>query len=205
MTDAKEKRPGEDGQIPAGQVPAQITLFGDPILRSRAYAVREFDQDLAEEIEWMSGLMRRASGVGLAAPQVGRLKRLLVFQASDHAAPREIVNPEIEWLSAQSATAAESCLSIPGVIVEVERPLQARIRGQDRTGASLLIESSGYEARVLQHEIDHLDGVLILDRTGKAQRQGALRALRRGESYRPRGLEEAGRQESRATADLSSE
>ncbi|HNC94221.1 MAG TPA: peptide deformylase, partial [Solirubrobacterales bacterium] len=94
-------------------------------------------------------------------------------------------NPAIEWLSDETEVAAEGCLSIPRVIVEVDRPLYARVRGQDRNGAEVLIEASGHEARVLQHEIDHLDGILILDRTEKKQRKGAMKALRRGESYSP--------------------
>lgn len=110
---------------------------------------------------------------------------MLVFQTNADAEPQELVNPDIEWLSDETEVAAEGCLSIPRVIVEVDRPLYARVRGQDRNGAEVLIEASGHEARVLQHEIDHLDGILILDRTEKKQRKGAMKALRRGESYSP--------------------
>ncbi len=164
---------------------AQIVQFGDPVLKSKASAVTEFDQALADEIERMIELMKDGLGVGLAATQVGKLRRLLVFQTNGDATPQELVNPEIEWLSDETETSPEGCLSIPRVIVEVDRPLYARVRGQDRTGAEVLIEASGHEARVLQHEIDHLEGVLILDRTEKKQRKGALKALRRGESYSP--------------------
>jgi len=164
---------------------AQIVQFGDPVLKSKASEVTEFDQALSDEIEQMIRLMKDGLGVGLAATQVGKLRRLLVFQTNSDATPQELVNPEIEWLSDETEVAAEGCLSIPRVIVEVERPLYARVRGQDRTGAELLIEASGHEARVLQHEIDHLNGVLILDRTERSQRKGALKALRRGESYSP--------------------
>ena len=163
----------------------QIVQYGDPVLKSRASGVTTFDQALSDEIERMVGLMKDSLGVGLAAPQVGKLRRLLVFQANADAVPQELVNPEIEWLSDETETAAEGCLSIPRVIVEVERPLFARVSGLDRAGARVLIEASGHEARVLQHEIDHLDGVLILDRTERKQRKGALRALRYGESYSP--------------------
>ncbi len=164
---------------------AQIVQFGDPVLKSKASPVTEFDQALADEIARMVDLMQDGLGVGLAATQVGKLRRLLVFQTNADATPQELVNPEIEWLSEETETATEGCLSIPRVVVEVDRPLYARVRGQDRSGAEVLIEASGHEARVLQHEIDHLDGVLILDRTEKKQRKGALKALRRGESFSP--------------------
>jgi peptide deformylase len=164
---------------------AQIVQYGDPMLKSRSSEVTEFDQALAEEIERMVDLMKDGLGVGLAAPQAGKLRRLLVFQTNADAVPQELVNPEIEWLSDETEVAAEGCLSIPRVIVEVDRPLYARVKGQDRNGAEVLIEASGHEARVLQHEIDHLDGILILDRTEKKQRKGAMKALRRGESFSP--------------------
>ncbi|MDQ5894832.1 MAG: peptide deformylase [Actinomycetota bacterium] len=164
---------------------AQIVQYGDPVLKSRASEVREFDQALNDEIERMFELMKDGLGVGLAATQVGKLRRLLVFQTNADATPQELVNPEIEWLSDETEVAAEGCLSIPRVIVEVDRPLYARVRGKDRTGAEVLIEASGHEARVLQHEIDHLDGILILDRTEKPQRKGAMKALRRGEAFSP--------------------
>ncbi len=171
---------------------ARIVQFGDPVLKSRASPVTEFDDALLEEIERMIGLMQDGLGVGLAATQVGRLRRLLVFQTNADAQPRGLVNPEIEWLSEESETMTEGCLSISGVVVDVERPLFARIRGRDENGAELLIEASGHEARVLQHEIDHLDGILILDRTERSQRRGAMKALRRGESYSPPSDEVAG-------------
>lgn len=164
---------------------AQIVQYGDPVLKSKASPVTEFDQAMLEEIRRMIGLMQDGLGVGLAATQVGRLRRLLVFQTNPDAEPRGLVNPEIEWLSEESETMTEGCLSISGVVVDVERPLFARVRGQDESGAGVLIEAAGHEARVLQHEIDHLDGVLILDRTERSQRRGAMKALRRGETYSP--------------------
>jgi peptide deformylase len=164
---------------------AQVVQYGDPVLKSRASEVEDFDEALAEEIDRMIVLMQESLGVGLAANQVGRLRRLLVFQTNSDAVPQALVNPEIEWLSEETEPMIEGCLSLPRVVVEVERPLYARVRGQDRAGEPVVIEASGHEARVLQHEIDHLDGVLILDRTERAQRRGALKALRRGESYAP--------------------
>jgi peptide deformylase len=164
---------------------SQVVKFGDPVLKSNASPVTVFDDELEAEAERMIGLMRDAIGVGLAATQLGVMRRLLVFQAGSEATPTALVNPEIEWLSDDRVIADEGCLSLPRVVVEVERPLHARVRGRDIRGESLLLEASGLEARVLQHEIDHLDGVLIVDRTERAQRKGALRALREGTAYAP--------------------
>jgi peptide deformylase len=168
---------------------AAVRTFGDPVLRSPASDVVEFGDELAAEAERMVGIMRDALGVGLAATQLGVLRRLLVFAAGPDATPTAVANPRIEWLSEELATAEEGCLSLPGIGVDVERALYARVRGQDVRGEPLLLEASGLEARVLQHEIDHLDGVLILDRTNREQRKAAMRALREGESYSPAGGE----------------
>jgi peptide deformylase len=164
---------------------AQVVKFGDPVLKSRASPVREFGPGLRMEVERMIGIMRGAAGVGLAATQVGVLRRLLVFQAGPDSEPAALVNPEIEWLSGEAVIAEEGCLSLPRVSMDVERPLHARFSGFDVEGEPVRIEASGLEARVLQHELDHLDGVLILDRAPRAQRKGALRALREGDSYSP--------------------
>ena len=169
---------------------AEVRTFGDPVLRSRASEVTEFDPELELEARRMIEIMRDAMGVGLAATQLGLLRRLLVFQAGPAATPTAVANPEIEWLSDQLDTAEEGCLSLPGVTVDVERPLHARVRGHDVHGEPLLVEASGLEARVLQHEIDHLDGVLILERTAREQRKAALRALREGGAYSPSQPEE---------------
>lgn len=168
---------------------AHVVKFGDPVLRSRASDVEAFDEQLAAEVARMVAIMSEGMGVGLAATQLGALRRLLVFQAGPDAPPRAIVNPALEWLSDESEVAEEGCLSLPQVTVDVERPLHARVSGRDETGEEILLEASGLEARVLQHEIDHLDGVLILDRTSRDQRKGALRALREGSSYHPPGSE----------------
>ena len=164
---------------------AQVRVFGDPVLNSAATAVFDFDAALAREAERMIAIMRDGLGVGLAATQLGVMRRLLVFQAGFDATPTAVANPEIEWSSAELATAEEGCLSLPRVVVDVERPLHVRVRGSDVSGDPLMIEASGLEARVLQHEMDHLDGVLILDRTEREQRKGALRALRAGEAFAP--------------------
>jgi peptide deformylase len=171
---------------------SQVVKFGDPVLRSAASPVTEFDDRLAEDAERMIGLMRNAIGVGLAATQLGVLRRMLVFQVGSDAEPTVMINPEIDWRSADSATAEEGCLSIPGVVVDVERPLFVRARAVDAHGEPFTVEASGLEARVIQHEVDHLDGVLMLDRTEKDQRKGALRALREGGTYAPGEPEDEG-------------
>ena len=168
----------------------QVLKFGDPVLKSPASPVRDFDETLAAEAERMIAIMRDGMGVGLAATQLGTLRRLLVFQAGHDALPTVLVNPEIEWRSEVLATAEEGCLSLPGIVLDVERPLHARVRGVDPSGNPILIEASGLESRVLQHEIDHLDGVLILERAPREQRKGAMRALREGGTYAPEREEE---------------
>lgn len=164
---------------------AQVRRFGDPVLRSPASPVLDFGGELAADAERMVGMMRDALGVGLAATQLGVMRRLLVFQAGPDATPTALANPEIEWRSEVAEVAEEGCLSLPGIVVEVERPLHVRVTGQDTSGERLRIEASGLEARVLQHEIDHLDGVLMIDRAEREQRRGALRALREGTAYSP--------------------
>jgi peptide deformylase len=164
---------------------SQVVKFGDPVLKSKASPVTEFDSELAADAERMIGLMRDAIGVGLAATQLGTLRRLLVFQVGSEAEPTVLVNPEIEWRSDELVTAEEGCLSLPGVVVDVERPLHVRARAVDLRGEPFSIEASGLEARVIQHEVDHLDGVLMLDRTEREQRRGALRALREGGTFAP--------------------
>jgi peptide deformylase len=164
---------------------AHVVKFGDPVLKSMASPVARFGPELRSEVERMVAIMRDGMGVGLAATQLGVLRRLLVFQAGPDGDPGAIVNPVIEWLSAEEILAEEGCLSLPRVSVDVERALHARVSGYDAEGGPISIEASGLEARVLQHEIDHLDGVLILDRTSRDQRKGALRALREGDSYSP--------------------
>jgi peptide deformylase len=170
---------------------AHVVKFGDPVLKSVASPVTNFGPELRVEVERMIAIMRDGMGVGLAATQLGVLRRLLVFQAGADGEPTALINPVIEWLSDEGSLAEEGCLSLPRVSMDVERPLHARISGRDVEGEPVEIEASGLEARVLQHEIDHLDGVLILDRTSRDQRKGALRALREGGGYSPPGDHEA--------------
>jgi peptide deformylase len=169
---------------------AHVVKFGDPVLKSKASPVANFNPELRAEAERMIEIMRDGLGIGLAATQLGVLRRMLVFQAGPESEPTALVNPEVEWLSDEIAVAEEGCLSLPKVSMDVERPLYARFSGRDVEGERIVIEAAGLEARVLQHEIDHLDGVLILDRTVREQRKAALRALREGSSYSPSSEEE---------------
>ena len=157
---------------------SHVRKFGDPVLRSRARPVDRFDDSLREEVRRMSLLMNDALGVGLAANQVGVLHRLLVYRVHQQAPTAALVNPEIEWSGDEMETLEEGCLSLPAVHVEVERPVHIRVRAQNEYGEPLTIEASGLEARVIQHELDHLDGVLVLDRISRGQRKEAMRALR---------------------------
>jgi peptide deformylase len=157
---------------------AHVRQFGDPVLRAEARPVDVFDDRLREEIARMGGLMNDALGIGLAATQVGVLNRVLVYRVEHDSPVNALVNPVIEWSGKDQEILEEGCLSLPGVHVDVERPIYVRVRAQDATGEPIVIEASGLEARVLQHEIDHLDGVLILDRTSRDQRKEAMRTLR---------------------------
>jgi peptide deformylase len=161
---------------------ARVRKFGDPALRIRARPVERFDEALREEVRRMGAIMDGALGVGLAATQLGVLHRVLVYRVPPAAQPAALVNPLIEWAGREQEKAEEGCLSLPGVLIEVERPIHVRVRGRNELGEGVLIEASGLEARVLQHEIDHLDGVLILDRTTRDQRKEAVRALREAEA-----------------------
>jgi peptide deformylase len=157
---------------------AQVRKFGDPVLRTKARPVEVFDERLREEVARMGRLMSDALGIGLAATQLGVAHRLLVYRVEPDSPVNALVNPEIEWTSRDEETFEEGCLSLPGVIVDVERPVHLRVRARDERGEEVLVEASGLEARVIQHEMDHLDGILILDRAPKEQRKEAMRALR---------------------------
>jgi peptide deformylase len=155
-----------------------VRKLGDPVLRARAIEVDSFDDQLREEVERMGVLMEDAMGVGLAATQLGILHRLLVYRVQQDSPVVALVNPEIEWSGDELETMEEGCLSLPGVHVDVERAIHLRVRARDEHGEAVTVEASGLEARVIAHEVDHLDGVLILDRTSREQRREAMRAMR---------------------------
>jgi peptide deformylase len=157
---------------------AHVRKFGDPVLRTQARPVDRFDAALQDEVRRMGELMIDAIGVGLAANQVGVLHRVLVYRVHQQAPVAALVNPEIEWVGKEAEILEEGCLSLPAVHVDVERPVHIRVRAQDENGDPITVEASGLEARVIQHEMDHLDGVLVLDRISRQQRKEAMRALR---------------------------
>jgi peptide deformylase len=154
----------------------EVRKFGDPVLKSRATPVKDFDEALGHLADEMLVTMREYDGVGLAGNQVGRLKRILVAATEDE--ELVVVNPKVEPTTEETATEMEGCLSIPGVHVEVERPESILLTGVDAEGNELHIEASGLLARIFQHEVDHLDGITILDRTDRESRKEAMRLLR---------------------------
>ncbi len=158
------------------KVAYEIRTFGDPVLKSRATPIKDFDESLEHLAEEMMRVMREAEGVGLAANQIGRLKRIFVAVHEDE--QYAIVNPVIEESSETTERDIEGCLSIPETRVEVERPTTVTVSGQDLSGEPLHVEAEGLLARIFQHEIDHLDGVLILDRTDRESRKNAMREMR---------------------------
>ncbi len=157
----------------------EIHVIGDPVLREHAREVTEFDRGLRKLAKHMIRVMRDAPGVGLAAPQVGVLQRLLVYDIDDDS--RVLVNPVLSEVSDETEEADEGCLSVPGVTMPVERAVRLRVQGFDTSGEPVDFHAEGLEARVIQHETDHLDGVLIVDRTSRSARAAALRALRERE------------------------
>jgi peptide deformylase len=160
---------------------AHVRKLGDPVLRTKALRVERFDETLRDEVRRMAVLMEDALGIGLAAPQVGVSHRVLVYRVEPESPVAALVNPEIAWSSREEEINEEGCLSLPFVHVDVERPVAVLVHAHDERGEPLVIEASGLEARVIQHEIDHLDGVLILDRTSREQRKAAMRAMREAE------------------------
>ena len=157
---------------------AQIRQYPDPVLRMRANEIESFDDDLRRLVERMTELMQDANGVGLAGTQVGTLQRLFVIQPTAEDDPRAFVNPVLVDRSDETVSDTEGCLSLQGVTVPVERALKVTVEGKDETGADVRLELEEHPARVAQHELDHLDGILIIDRTTPEARREALGILR---------------------------
>jgi len=155
---------------------AQIRQYGDPALRMRAADVEAFDDELRRVSERMMGLMHDAEGVGLAATQVGILRRFFVCTVDDE--DRVLVNPVVTPLSDDTEVDQEGCLSLGPIRIPVERAARVRVEARDEAGEPVSLELEGVDARVVQHEIDHLDGTLIIDRTDPEARREALRQLR---------------------------
>ena len=172
---------GDDGQELEREARRQLALarirqYGDSVLRMKARDVETFDDDLERLVERMTALMHEASGVGLAATQVGVLRRLFVFV--DDGEDRVIVNPDITQSTREIELDDEGCLSLRDVLVPVERPTNVTIEGVDAKGEPVKLELEPPSSRVVQHELDHLDGVLIIDRTDEQSRRAALATLR---------------------------
>ena len=155
---------------------ARIRQYGDTVLRMQARDVESFDEDLERLVERMTALMHEASGVGLAGTQVGVLRRLFVFV--DEGEDRVLVNPTITKRSKDTEVEDEGCLSLRDVLVPVERATSVTIEGFDAKGEPVTLELELSSSRVVQHEVDHLDGVLIIDRTDDESRRAALARLR---------------------------
>ena len=187
----EERGEGEEEATPAAELDPEVRArrdaalshvrkLGDPVLRASALEVDRFDATLRAEIEHMGALMSDALGIGLAATQIGVLHRVLVYRADPEDPITALVNPVLDWSSEETETASEGCLSIPFVHVDVERPAAVRVRARDAHGEDLEIEAQGLTARVIQHELDHLDGVLMIDRISREERKQAMRAMREG-------------------------
>jgi len=159
---------------------AQVRQYPDPVLRMKANEVDELDESVSGLVDRMKGLMGEARGVGLAATQLGILRRVVVYQAGEDEPVVALVNPRIVESGEERLADDEGCLSLgaASVIVEVERPTAVVVEAKSPEGDDLRIEAEGLEARVIQHEMDHLDGVLIIDRTSPEQRRDALAKLR---------------------------
>jgi peptide deformylase len=157
-----------------------VRQYPDPALRNAATAVAEVDDEVQRLAERMLDVMERAHGVGLAAPQLGILRRMLVYRASDEDEPKVLINPELVERSDETEVGTEGCLSLLGgeLQVPVARHLRVRVSGRDASGDAVDMDVEGFEARVIQHEIDHLDGILIFDRAEDQERREALRELR---------------------------
>jgi peptide deformylase len=182
MSDTTQIKPADREELSRRQREARkdIRVIGDPVLREHARDVTEFDRSLRKLAKRMIRTMHDAPGVGLAAPQVGVLQRMLVYDVDDE--PHVLVNPVLGEFSDETEEAEEGCLSVPGVTMPVERSLSVRVQALDEYGEPVDFRAEGYEARVIQHETDHLDGVLIVDRTTRSARAAALRAMRENEA-----------------------
>jgi peptide deformylase len=157
---------------------AQIRQYPDPVLRMRARKVEEFDGDLEKLVERLQHLLREANGLGLAATQIGVLRRVFVFLPDPEQEPVALVNPTFGVTSDERESDTEGCLSLQGVVIPVERHASLTLEGKSPAGEDVRLELEGLPARIAQHEVDHLDGVLILDRTTPEARREALGILR---------------------------
>jgi peptide deformylase len=157
---------------------AQVRQYPDPVLRMKAHDVQDFDGDLSRLVERLEHLLRDATGLGLAATQVGVLQRVFVFHADPEDDVLALVNPRLAEASDERISDDEGCLSLSSVVIPVERHERVTLEASDPEGKDVRIELEGLAARIVQHELDHLDGILILDRTTPEARREALAVLR---------------------------
>ena len=181
--DASPTRPRSEQPDPAREARrlvalAQIRQYPDPVLRMQAREVESFDDELTQLVERMAALMEHADGAGLAATQVGVLRRVFVMRAGENGGTRTLVNPELVSRSEEVEVDDEGCLSLQGLLVPVERSVTVTVQAKDPQGADVTLELTGFEARACQHEVDHLDGVLMIDRTTDEARREAMAVLR---------------------------
>ena len=176
----EEERPDPEREARKLVALAQIRQYPDPVLRMRAKDVESFDGELDQLVQRLKAIMEGADGAGLAATQVGVLRRVFVVRASEEGETIALVNPEVVEQAEERATDEEGCLSLQGLLVPVERPISVTVSAKDPTGAPVTLELDGFAARAAQHELDHLDGVLMIDRTTEEARRDAMARLRRG-------------------------
>jgi peptide deformylase len=159
---------------------ALVRQYPDPALRMKANEVADFDDSVTSLVERMTALMDEARGVGLAAPQLGVLRRVLVYRTAEEDPVVALVNPRVVETGEETETSEEGCLSLGAatVVVEVERATEITVEASSAEGEPLRVEAEGLQARIIQHELDHLDGVLTIDRTTPEQRKEALAQLR---------------------------
>jgi peptide deformylase len=159
--------------------PDRVRTLGDPVLKAGTHDISTYG-DLTPLLEKMFEVMDREQGIGLAAPQIGVQKRVMVWRNPETEEAYVLLNPRIVERSEETVTAEEGCLSIPGHVMQVERAERVVVEGNDLTGAPVTVEATGLLARIMQHEIDHLEGNLILDRTSPEERRKVLREIREG-------------------------
>ncbi len=166
----------------------EIVLMGDPVLRQEGAEVTDFDEDLRHLVRDMFATMYHAEGIGLAAPQIGISQRIIVvdLRVEENEEPRSValVNPKVVWASDEEDKESEGCLSIPGLEEVVKRPVSVRVEGQDPDGKDVVVEADGLFARALQHEIDHVDGILFIDRVSPLKRKMLLKKWKKLEDER---------------------
>ena len=176
----EEERPDPEREARKLVALAQIRQYPDPVLRMRAKEVESFDGELDQLVQRLKAIMEGADGAGLAATQVGVLRRVFVIRSSEEGETVALVNPELVEHGEERETDEEGCLSLQGLLVPVERPISVTVAAKDPTGAPVTLELEGFAARAAQHELDHLDGVLMIDRTTDEARREAMARLRRG-------------------------